>query len=60
MGDKRFESMDLLVADGLISMYIDLHAADYIKRMADEAIYEDRYSFGNLLELIENRDFLPS
>ncbi|PAV63062.1 hypothetical protein WR25_14740 [Diploscapter pachys] len=41
VGDKRFESMDLLVADGLISMYIDLHAADYIKRMADEAIYED-------------------
>ncbi|KAF1763464.1 hypothetical protein GCK72_011730 [Caenorhabditis remanei] len=41
VGEKRFDTMDLLVADGLISMFVDLHAADYIKRMADEAIYED-------------------
>ncbi|CAB3402233.1 unnamed protein product [Caenorhabditis bovis] len=41
VGEKRFDTMDLLVADGLISMYVDLHASDYIKRMADEAIYED-------------------
>lgn len=38
----RFDSMELLVADGLISMYMDKHAADYIQRMADEAIYEQR------------------
>ena len=36
----RFESLEMLVADGLISMYVDKYAADYIKRMADEAIYE--------------------
>lgn len=40
VGEKRFESVDLLVADGLISMYMDKHASDYIKKMADEAIYE--------------------
>ncbi|KAK0416223.1 hypothetical protein QR680_012356 [Steinernema hermaphroditum] len=40
VGEKRFETMELLVADGLISMYIDKHASDYIRRMADEAIYE--------------------
>ncbi|CAI2349839.1 unnamed protein product [Caenorhabditis sp. 36 PRJEB53466] len=41
VGEKRFDTMDLLVADGLISMFVDLHASDYIRRMADEAIYED-------------------
>ncbi|CAI4230611.1 unnamed protein product [Auanema sp. JU1783] len=40
VGEKRFETMESLVADGLISMYMDKHASDYIKRMADEAIYE--------------------
>ncbi|KAK6026818.1 SH2 domain protein [Ostertagia ostertagi] len=40
VGEKRFETMELLVADGLISMFMDKHASDYIKRMADEAIYE--------------------
>lgn len=42
VGEKRFETMELLVADGLISMFMDKHASDYIKRMADEAIYEHR------------------
>lgn len=28
------------MADGLISMYMDKYASDYIRRMADEAIYE--------------------
>lgn len=41
VGEKRFDSMDELVADGLISMYMDKHAAEYIKRMADEAVYEE-------------------
>uniref|UniRef100_A0A7E4UUA6 SH2 domain protein n=1 Tax=Panagrellus redivivus TaxID=6233 RepID=A0A7E4UUA6_PANRE len=40
VGEKRFETVELLVADGLIHMFIDKHASDYIKRMADEAIYE--------------------
>uniref|UniRef100_A0AC34GTG2 Beta-chimaerin n=1 Tax=Panagrolaimus sp. ES5 TaxID=591445 RepID=A0AC34GTG2_9BILA len=40
VGEKRFETVELLVADGLIAMFIDKHASDYIKKMADEAIYE--------------------
>lgn len=36
----RFETLDCLVADGLISMYMDKHASEYIRKMADEAIYE--------------------
>lgn len=40
VGEKRFETVELLVADGLISMFIDKHASEYIKKMADEAIYE--------------------
>jgi hypothetical protein len=40
VGEKRFDTLDYLVADGLISMYMDKHASDYIRKMADEAIYE--------------------
>ncbi|KAI1729042.1 rhoGAP domain-containing protein [Ditylenchus destructor] len=40
VGEKRFETIDLLVRDGLISMYMDKNASEYIKNMADEAIYE--------------------
>ncbi|MFH4983484.1 hypothetical protein AB6A40_010193 [Gnathostoma spinigerum] len=40
VGEKRFETLEDLVADGLITMYMEKHASDYIKRMADEAIYE--------------------
>ena len=40
VGEKRFETIELLVADGLISMFIDKHASEYIKKMADEAVYE--------------------
>ncbi|KAI6214828.1 SH2 motif and Protein kinase C and RhoGAP domain containing protein [Aphelenchoides besseyi] len=36
----RFETLDLLVADGLITMFVEKGAAEYIKKMADEAIYE--------------------
>lgn len=40
VAEKRFEELRLLVADGLIAMYMDKYASDYIRRMADEAIYE--------------------
>ncbi|KAH7731796.1 Protein CHIN-1 [Aphelenchoides avenae] len=40
VGEKRFDTLDCLVADGLISMYMDKHASEYIRKMADEAIYE--------------------
>ncbi|CAD6199349.1 unnamed protein product [Caenorhabditis auriculariae] len=41
VGEKRFNSMYELVADGLISFFINLHASDYIMSMADDAIYEE-------------------
>ena len=44
VGEKRFESIASLVADGLISMFMDKHASEYIKRMADDAIYEQRWA----------------
>jgi hypothetical protein len=40
VAEKRFETLELLVADGLISMFVDKFASEYIKKMADEAIYE--------------------
>lgn len=41
VGEKRFDSLDDLVADGLISMHVEKHAADYIRRMAEETVYEE-------------------
>ena len=36
----RFETVEDLVADGLITMHLEKYANDYIQRMADEAVYE--------------------
>lgn len=41
VGDKRFDTVQELVADGLICMYMDLHAADYIRNMTDQVVYEE-------------------
>lgn len=41
VGEKRFDSLHDLVQDGLIHMHIEKHAADYIKHMTDEIIYEE-------------------
>ena len=41
VGEKRFDSLDELVADGLICMYMDLHAKDYIERMDVDVNYEE-------------------
>uniref|UniRef100_A0A915DRU1 SH2 domain-containing protein n=1 Tax=Ditylenchus dipsaci TaxID=166011 RepID=A0A915DRU1_9BILA len=38
VGEKRFDTVDCLVRDGLISMFLEKQASDYIKNMADEAI----------------------
>ncbi|XP_035826820.1 N-chimaerin [Aplysia californica] len=43
VGDKRFDSIYDLVADGLIHFYIELRAADYIKTMSQESKYEQLY-----------------
>ncbi|CAL1276657.1 unnamed protein product [Larinioides sclopetarius] len=41
VGEKRFDTIQDLVADGLISMYLEAHAGDYIATMCMESKYED-------------------
>lgn len=41
VGEKRFDSVYDLVADGLIHFYIELRAADYIKELSNESNYEE-------------------
>lgn len=41
VGDKRFETLQDLVADGLITLYMETYAADYIAVMANESDYEE-------------------
>lgn len=63
VGEKRFESIDLLVRDGLISMYIERHASEYIKTMAEEAIYEQSpYSqyYKSAEQTLRKRETAPS
>ncbi|KAF7635328.1 hypothetical protein Mgra_00005295 [Meloidogyne graminicola] len=40
IGTKRYDSIETLVEDGLISMYVEKHASNYINSMANEAVYE--------------------
>lgn len=39
VGEKRFETVEQLVADGLIHFYIESRAADYIASLSDESNY---------------------
>ncbi|XP_059168116.1 N-chimaerin-like isoform X2 [Physella acuta] len=41
VGEKRFDSIHDLVADGLIHFFIELRAADYIKTLSQESNYEE-------------------
>lgn len=41
VGEKRFDTVYDLVADGLIHFYIELRAADYIKQLSSESTYEE-------------------
>ena len=34
LGEKQFETIQDLVADGLITLYVDTYAKDYIEHMA--------------------------
>ncbi|XDV31115.1 hypothetical protein PO909_033878 [Leuciscus waleckii] len=40
VGEKRFESIHDLVTDGLITLYIETKAAEYISKMTINPIYE--------------------
>lgn len=39
VGEKRFETVELLVADGLIHFYLESRAADYIAKLSDDSNY---------------------
>ncbi|XP_022658880.1 uncharacterized protein LOC111265819 isoform X2 [Varroa jacobsoni] len=41
VGSKRFNTLQDLVADGLITMYLNTHAGEYIRQMCNEVSYED-------------------
>ena len=43
VGDKHFDNLSDLVADGLICFYVHLKAAGYIASMntGDESVYEE-------------------
>ncbi|GFO07896.1 N-chimaerin [Plakobranchus ocellatus] len=41
VGEKHFDSVHDLVADGLIHFYIELRAADYIKTLPQESNYDE-------------------
>ena len=41
VGEKHFDSLDDLVADGLICFYVHLKAPDYIASLANESHYEE-------------------
>lgn len=44
VADKRFDTVHDLVADGLITMYVETKAADYIGRIEFEEPIYDKYS----------------
>lgn len=41
MGEKRFDTIHDLVADGLIILYIELHAKDYVSQLGNHCKYEE-------------------
>ena len=41
VGEKRFDSVHDLVADGLITFYLESKAADYISMMSTQSNYAD-------------------
>lgn len=41
MGDKHFDNLDDLVADGLICFHVNLKAPEYIASMTADPLYEE-------------------
>uniref|UniRef100_A0A915MY54 Uncharacterized protein n=1 Tax=Meloidogyne javanica TaxID=6303 RepID=A0A915MY54_MELJA len=57
VGIKRYDSIEILVEDGLINMYVAEHASSYINSMADEAVYElSPYSHYHRAPELDNSD----
>ena len=40
VGEKKFESVDQLVADGLIYLYIETRGADILQKLSEASNYE--------------------
>lgn len=49
VGEKKFDTIHDLVADGLIILYIELHAKDYVSQLGNHCKYEERYGFNLVL-----------
>lgn len=41
VGDKRFDTIHDLVADGLITLYMEVHASEYIANLGNTCSYEE-------------------
>lgn len=50
VADKRFDTLHELVEDGLIVMYVEANAADYINAMVTEPIYEKHAKYSTVRE----------
>lgn len=50
VADKRFDTLHDLVEDGLITMYVEANAADYINAMVAEPIYDKHSKFSTVIE----------
>ncbi|OCT74127.1 hypothetical protein XELAEV_18033093mg, partial [Xenopus laevis] len=55
VGEKRFESIHDLVTDGLITLYIETKAAEYIAKMTTNPIYEQTGYTSKLKEKVTRR-----
>ncbi|KAL1132269.1 hypothetical protein AAG570_010226 [Ranatra chinensis] len=51
VGDKRFDSLDDLVADGLVTLHIEAEAGSYVQLMCDLAKYEKSPAYVTLNRL---------
>ena len=60
VADKRFDSLHDLVADGLITMYVEVKAKDYINEMVAEPIYDKHSKFASIRDRRKsNGQFVP-
>lgn len=50
VADKRFDTLHDLVEDGLITMFVEANAADYINAMMAEPIYDKHNKFSTVRE----------
>ncbi|VDM01618.1 unnamed protein product [Schistocephalus solidus] len=57
VGEKKFDSVDLLVADGLIYFYIETRGADVLQKLSEASNYEFSPYYQVSLEIILKMQF---